>query len=141
MSSTDYRLSAKSWQTPLVVLLGGCLISLIGFGARSSYGLYMGPITEQMDWPRETFAFAMALQNLFWGLCLADDADVFFSPIQSFKFNAFGSNHSKMKFKVDSVGTPVQNIHVSFDVKIDFINKSRFNFDSLIKSWSLNSIR
>src|SRR5210317_389244 len=70
MSSTDYRLSAKSWQTPLVVLLGGCLISLIGFGARSSYGLYMGPITEQMDWPRETFAFAMALQNLFWGLCL-----------------------------------------------------------------------
>jgi MFS family permease len=30
----------------------------------------MGPITEQMDWPRETFAFAMALQNLFWGLCL-----------------------------------------------------------------------
>ena len=70
MSLIDCRLSAKSWQTPLVVLLGGCLISLIGFGARSSYGLYMGPITEQMDWPRETFAFAMALQNLFWGLCL-----------------------------------------------------------------------
>ena len=70
MSLIDYRPSAKSWQTPLVVLLGGCLISLIGFGARSSYGLYMGPITEQMDWPRETFAFAMALQNLFWGLCL-----------------------------------------------------------------------
>ena len=70
MPSIDFRLSATSWQTPLVVLVGGCLISLIGFGARSSYGLYMGPITEQMGWSRETFAFAMALQNLFWGLCL-----------------------------------------------------------------------
>ena len=60
----------KRWQTPIVVLLGGCLISLIGFGARSSYGLYLGPITEALGWPRETYALAMALQNLFWGLCL-----------------------------------------------------------------------
>ena len=60
----------KRWQTPIVVLLGGCLISLIGFGARSSYGLYLGPITESLGWSRETYALAMALQNLFWGLCL-----------------------------------------------------------------------
>ena len=60
----------KRWQTPIVVLLGGCLISLIGFGARSSYGLYLGPITEALGWSRETYALAMALQNLFWGLCL-----------------------------------------------------------------------
>jgi MFS family permease len=66
----DYRLVAKSWQTPFVVLIGGCLISLIGFGARSSYGLYLGPMTLDLNWTRETFALAMALQNLFWGLCL-----------------------------------------------------------------------
>ena len=70
MESTDYRLTIKPWQTPLVVLLGGCLISLIGFGARSSYGLYLGPITEEFGWSRENYALAMALQNLFWGLCL-----------------------------------------------------------------------
>ncbi|HAU42513.1 MAG TPA: MFS transporter, partial [Gammaproteobacteria bacterium] len=70
MESTDYRLTIKPWQTPLVVLLGGCLISLIGFGARSSYGVYLGPITEEFGWSREDFALAMALQNLFWGLCL-----------------------------------------------------------------------
>ena len=70
MKSTDYRLTMKRWQTPIVVLLGGCLISLIGFGARSSYGLYLGPITEALGWSRETYALAMALQNLFWGLCL-----------------------------------------------------------------------
>ena len=70
MGTTDYRLTIKPWQTPLVVLLGGCLISVIGFGARSSYGLYLGPITEEFGWSRESFALAMALQNLFWGLCL-----------------------------------------------------------------------
>ncbi|MGA0844511.1 MAG: MFS transporter, partial [Arenicellales bacterium] len=70
MHSDDFRLSAKSWQTPWVVILGGCLISLIGFGARSSYGLYLGPITQELGWTRETFAFAMALQNLFWGMML-----------------------------------------------------------------------
>ena len=67
---SDYRLVAKSWQTPFVVLLGGCLISLVGFGARSSYGLYLGPMTLDLNWTRETFALAMALQNLFWGICL-----------------------------------------------------------------------
>ena len=66
----DYLLVAKSWQTPFVVLIGGCLISLIGFGARSSYGLYLGPMTLDLNWTRETFALAMALQNLFWGICL-----------------------------------------------------------------------
>lgn len=70
MHSDDFRLTAKSWQTPWVVILGGCLISLIGFGARSSYGLYLGPITQELGWTRETFAFAMALQNLFWGMML-----------------------------------------------------------------------
>ena len=70
MKSTDYRLTMERWQTPIVVLLGGCLISLIGFGARSSYGLYLGPITEALGWSPETYALAMALQNLFWGLCL-----------------------------------------------------------------------
>ncbi|NDH15364.1 MAG: hypothetical protein EBY47_09975 [Actinobacteria bacterium] len=70
MHSDDFRLTAKTWQTPWVVILGGCLISLIGFGARSSYGLYLGPITQELGWTRETFAFAMALQNLFWGMML-----------------------------------------------------------------------
>lgn len=68
--TNDYRLISKRWQTPAVVLAGGCLISVIGFGARSSYGLYLGPMTGDLGWSRETFALAMALQNLFWGLCL-----------------------------------------------------------------------
>jgi hypothetical protein len=34
----------RTWQTPLVILVCGCLISLIGFGARSSLGLFLTPM-------------------------------------------------------------------------------------------------
>ena len=58
------------WRTPLLVISAGCLISLIGFGVRSGFGLFLEPMTVARDWNREIYGFAMALQNLFWGLSL-----------------------------------------------------------------------
>ncbi len=52
------------------MIIAGCLIALIGFGARSSLGLFLEPMTTTREWSRETFALALALQNLFWGLGL-----------------------------------------------------------------------
>ena len=49
-------------------IAAACLISLIGFGIRSSFGLYLEPITTDRGWSRETFALALALQNLLWGM-------------------------------------------------------------------------
>jgi len=43
---------------------------MIGFGVRSSLGLFLEPMTIDRGWNRETFGFALALQNLFWGLGL-----------------------------------------------------------------------
>ncbi len=51
-----------------VVLIAGCLISLIGFGLRASFGLFTEPLSAAHGWGREVFAFAVAIQNLFWGL-------------------------------------------------------------------------
>jgi MFS family permease len=56
-----------NWQTPLIVIAAGCLIALLGFGARSAYGLLLEPMTGARGWGRETFAFALAVQNLVWG--------------------------------------------------------------------------
>lgn len=54
---------------PLLVLVGcACAISLITFGVRSIFGLFTDPVVETHGWTRETFAFAIALQNLMWGL-------------------------------------------------------------------------
>jgi MFS family permease len=55
------------WQGPLVIIAAGCLIALLGFGARSAYGLLLEPMTGARGWGRETFAFALAVQNLVWG--------------------------------------------------------------------------
>ncbi len=60
----------RQWRTPIIVIVAGCLISVIGFGIRSTFGLFLEPMTEAQGWTRETFGLAMALQNLFWGLGL-----------------------------------------------------------------------
>ena len=52
----------------VAVIVAACLISLIGFGIRSSFGLYLDPMTVAKGWSRETFALAMAIQNLLWGV-------------------------------------------------------------------------
>jgi predicted MFS family arabinose efflux permease len=53
-----------------LILICGCLIGLIAFGVRSSFGLFVDPVSGPggFGFGRETFAVAMALQNLFWGL-------------------------------------------------------------------------
>ena len=60
----------SSGQRALLVIAAGCLIAAIGFGARSSLGLFLEPVTATRGWTRETFGLALAIQNLFWGLGL-----------------------------------------------------------------------
>ena len=51
-----------------LIVLCGCLISLVTLGVRASFGLFTDPVTETHGWDREVFAVAMAIQNLLWGL-------------------------------------------------------------------------
>ena len=62
--------ASRAWRTPLIVVLAGCLIAMVGFGARSTFGLFLEPMTVTRGWDRETFALAMAIQNLLWGVAL-----------------------------------------------------------------------
>ncbi len=52
----------------LQVLACGGLIVTLSMGIRHGFGLWLAPITMERGWPRESFALAMALQNLTWGL-------------------------------------------------------------------------
>jgi predicted MFS family arabinose efflux permease len=54
--------------TPAVVIVAGCLVAMVNFGVRSSFGLFTAPISEAHQWPREIFSFGIALQNLLWGI-------------------------------------------------------------------------
>jgi predicted MFS family arabinose efflux permease len=49
-----------------VLVCGGLLVTM-SMGIRHGFGLFNLPITQTHGWNRETFAFALALQNLVWG--------------------------------------------------------------------------
>ena len=60
--------NSRAWRTPLAVLAGGCAISFVGLGSRSAFGLFLEPMTVAQGWSRESFALAIAIQNLLWGV-------------------------------------------------------------------------
>jgi MFS family permease len=63
----DAARSSFGWRTPLIILICGCLIALVGFGPRSTLGLFLAPVTQEKGWGRDIYALALALQMLLWG--------------------------------------------------------------------------
>ena len=70
MAAQESRLASPLNFALWVMLVCGCLIGLISFGTRSSFGLFVDPISgpSGFNFGRESFAMAIALQNLFWGI-------------------------------------------------------------------------
>ncbi|NNG03554.1 MAG: MFS transporter [Inquilinus sp.] len=68
MSTAPAAVPVAFWRTPLAIILAGCVIAMVGFGVRSVFGLFLEPMTVARGWDRETFALAMAIQNLLWGI-------------------------------------------------------------------------
>jgi predicted MFS family arabinose efflux permease len=50
------------------VLACGAAIVTVSMGVRHGFGLWLQPITQAQGWTRESFSFAMAIQNLSWGV-------------------------------------------------------------------------
>jgi len=72
MTSTTNPSGAPDIQAPKLsmvqVLLCGAAIVTLSMGIRHGFGLWLQPITQAQGWTRETFAFAIAVQNLSWGV-------------------------------------------------------------------------
>jgi MFS family permease len=60
--------SAAVWRTPLVIVVCGCLIGMLTFGPRSTFGFFMQPMSREFSWGRDVFGLALAIQNLLWGM-------------------------------------------------------------------------
>jgi len=52
----------------VLVLLGASLVLCVALGVRHAFGLFLEPMSRAFGWERAVFAFAIALQNLLWGL-------------------------------------------------------------------------
>ncbi len=62
--------STYDWRTPMLVIVAGCLIAMLGMGIRSSFGLFLEPMVSARGWDHTSFSLAMATQNLLWGFCV-----------------------------------------------------------------------
>jgi MFS family permease len=61
-------MAARNWRTPTVILACGGLMLTIALGVRHNFGLYLQPMTLDLGIGREAFSFAIAIQNLLYGL-------------------------------------------------------------------------
>jgi MFS family permease len=64
LSDSPSRFASMPW----LIIAAGCLVGMISFGPRSTMGFFLTPMTRDLGWSRETFSFAIALQNLVWGI-------------------------------------------------------------------------
>lgn len=63
---TQSRHAETNLITP--VLIGGCIIMMLGFAIRASFGVFQIPIASEFGWARAEFSMAIAIQNLAWGI-------------------------------------------------------------------------
>lgn len=50
------------------VLVAGCIILMLSFAIRASFGVFQIPVAQEFGWPRADFSLAIAIQNLAWGI-------------------------------------------------------------------------
>ncbi|MBL9047118.1 MAG: MFS transporter [Tabrizicola sp.] len=57
-------------RTPLVspILIAGCVVLMISFAIRASFGVFQIPVAQEFGWARAEFSLAIAIQNLAWGI-------------------------------------------------------------------------
>lgn len=51
-----------------ILLFSACLLLMMSFGLRSSFGLFVSPMSEAHGWGRDVITTALAIQNLTWGV-------------------------------------------------------------------------
>ena len=59
--------SRADWRTPTVILVASAVVLMLSMGLRHGFGLFLQPMSADLHWGRETFALAIAVQNLVWG--------------------------------------------------------------------------
>ena len=76
--TTNSAFTPRAWQ---LIICGGIIVGL-SMGFRHAQGLYLLPFTQHFQMTRETYSFAIALQNIVWGLA---------SPLTGMLADRYGS--------------------------------------------------
>ena len=68
MTPAPRSVSSAGWRSPVALLTAGAVILALSLGIRHGFGLFLQPMSVANGWGREVFSFAIALQNLLWGV-------------------------------------------------------------------------
>jgi MFS family permease len=68
MTSVPAGTALRTWRTPALIVLCGCVIATMSFGPRSALGQFLTPLSLANGWGRDVFSLALAVQNLLWGV-------------------------------------------------------------------------
>jgi len=61
-------MTAGPWRNPILILVCASVVLILSFGIRTSFGIFLAPVTTDLGLGREVFAFAIAIQSLLWGI-------------------------------------------------------------------------
>jgi len=68
LSLPNFRMPDLRKSAPALMLVCASLILTLSLGTRHSFGLFLQPMSMANGWGREVFGFAVAMQNLLWGV-------------------------------------------------------------------------
>ena len=51
----------------ILIIFAGAAVIAISLGVRQTFGIFLVPMTVELEWSRGLFGLAMAIQNLTWG--------------------------------------------------------------------------
>ena len=57
-----------AWRNPVLILVCASIVLILSFGIRTSFGIFLAPVSADLELGRQSFAFAIAVQNLLWGV-------------------------------------------------------------------------
>src|SRR3954468_10457080 len=68
MAIASARAHSRSEPSVTVLIVVAALVLSLSMGVRQSLGLFLQPVTQELGVSAASFGFALALQNLVWGL-------------------------------------------------------------------------
>ncbi|NIR58638.1 MAG: MFS transporter, partial [Gammaproteobacteria bacterium] len=51
------------WRNPVLILVCASIVLILSFGIRTSFGVFLAPVTTDLGLGRESFALAIAVQS------------------------------------------------------------------------------
>ena len=61
-------MTIESKNVYMPVVIAGCILVMLSFGFRAGFGLFLEPMSTDLNWGRDILGLALATQNLAWGI-------------------------------------------------------------------------